>query len=88
MESIIQIVKELRGTEPLYFDTPLLVKATPHSVPCTLWGACVSPQNELWLMDSYQEWHKLESTDRNYSLVVASLHQRLGYLLYQNQKRA
>ncbi len=73
----IEIVKELVGHEFLYFDTAIEVKVTPHSFPFNAWAVCVSPNNELFVMDSDEQWHQVELTDDNAALVIGSLYQRL-----------
>jgi len=73
----VEIVKELVGHEFLYFDTAIEVKVTPHSFPFNAWAVCVSPNNELFVMDSDEQWHQVELTDDNAALVIGSLYQRL-----------
>lgn len=73
----IEIVKELVGHEFLYFDTAVEVKVTPHSFPFNAWAVCVSPDNQLFVMDSDEQWHQVELTDDNAALVIGSLYQRL-----------
>jgi len=81
MKTIFQecadIVKGLAGHEFLYFETAIEVKVTPHSVPFNAWAACVSPKDELFLMDSTEQWHQIELADDNAALVIGSLYQRL-----------
>jgi len=80
MKNILQectdIVRDISGNEYLYFDTAVEVKVTPHSYPFYAWGACVSPANELYIMDSDQQWHEVEPND-NAALLIGSLYQRL-----------
>ena len=71
------IVKELAGHEFLYFDTAIEVKVTPHSFPFSAWAVCVSPKDELFVMDSGEQWHQVEPADDNAGLVIGSLYQRL-----------
>lgn len=73
----VDIVKELAGHEFLYFDTAIEVRITPHSFPFNAWGACVSPKDELFVMDNDEQWHQVEPEDDNAALVVGSLYQRL-----------
>lgn len=81
METILQectdIIKALVGREYLYFDTAIEVKTTPHSFPFNAWAACVSPKDELFVMDSNEQWHQVELHDGNAALVIGSLYQRL-----------
>ena len=70
-------MKGLAGHEFLYFETAIEVKVTPHSVPFNAWAACVSPKDELFLMDSTEQWHQIELADDNAALVIGSLYQRL-----------
>lgn len=75
---IIDMVKSLVGNEYLYLEDALKVKKTPHSPEVRIWGICVSPKNEIFLMDSNEQWFELEETeDLNYHLVIASLYARM-----------
>ena len=73
LNECIEIVKELVGHEFLYFDTTIEVKVTPFNA----WAVCVSPKNDLYVMDSNEQWHQVELTDDNVGLVIGSLYQRL-----------
>jgi hypothetical protein len=77
-EDVIKIIKELVGHEYLYFDTSLLVKVSPHTWPVQMWAVCVSPKDEIFLMDGLEQWHELEETDTNYSVVLSTLYQRVN----------
>lgn len=77
-QQIIESVKNLVGNEFLYFDTSLLIKFTPHTWPIQIWAVCVSPQGDIYLMDGFEEWHKLEETDTNYDRVLSTLYQRIS----------
>ena len=70
-------MKDLVGHDYLYFDTAVEVKTTPHSHPFNAWAVCVSPADDLFVMDSDEQWHKVELSDVNASLVLGSLYQRL-----------
>lgn len=70
-QECIDIVKELVGHEYLYFNTAVEVKITPA------WAVCVSPNDELFIMDNNEQWHQVELDDDNASLVIGSLYQRL-----------
>jgi hypothetical protein len=74
---IIEMVLSMSGHNPVYFEDALTVKKSPHTPPINLWAVCVSPQNEILLMDNVQQWHLLEESDANYFLVIASLHARM-----------
>jgi hypothetical protein len=76
-QECVDIVKELVGNEFLYFDTAIEVKITPHSFPFNAWAVCISPKEELFVMDSDEQWHQVELTDNNAALVIGSLYQRL-----------
>lgn len=71
------IVKDLVGHDYLYFDTAVEVKVTPHTHPFNAWAVSVSSKDELYIMDSDEQWHQLALTDFNAPLVVGSLYQRL-----------
>jgi hypothetical protein len=76
-QECVDTVKELVGHEFLYFDTAIEVKITPHSFPFNTWAACVSPKDDLFVMDSDEQWHQVELTDENTALIIGSLYQRL-----------
>lgn len=76
-QECVDIVKELAAHEFLYFDTAVEVKVTPHSFPFNAWAVCVSPKDELYVMDSNEQWHQVELGDENAALVIGSLYQRL-----------
>ena len=76
-QECVDIVKDLTGHEFLYFDTAVEVKITPHSFPFNAWAVCVSPKDELFVMDSNEQWHQIELKDDNAALVIGSLYQRL-----------
>ena len=77
LQECIDIIKDLVGNDYIYFDSAIEVKVTPHSYPFYAWGVCVSPTNDLYIMDDNQEWHQLELNQNNATLVVGSLYQRL-----------
>lgn len=72
-----EIVKDLVGHDYLYFDTAVEVKTSPHTYPFSAWAVSVSPKDELYAMDSDEQWHHVELEDVNASLVLSSLYQRL-----------
>ncbi|HVG16338.1 MAG TPA: hypothetical protein VM935_15310 [Chitinophagaceae bacterium] len=81
-----QIITDLVGNEVLYFDSSVEVKTSPHTYPFAAWGVCVSPANELYVMDKGEEWHMIELSDANAPLVISSLYQRLRLMRIQYAK--
>lgn len=81
-----EIVKDLVGHDYLYFDTAVEVKTSPHSFPFDAWAVSVSPKDELYVMDSDEEWHSVALTDTHAALVVGSLYQRLKLMRYNYAK--
>jgi hypothetical protein len=77
LNECIEIIKDLVGNDYLYFNNAVEVKTTPHSFPFNAWAVCVSPKNELYVMDSDEQWHKTELNDSSAALVIGSLYQRL-----------
>jgi hypothetical protein len=43
-----------------------------------MWAVCVSPKDEIYLMDGLEQWHQLEETDDNYGFVLSTLYQRVN----------
>ena len=85
-QECIDIVRNLVGNEYLYFDSAVEVKVSPHSFPFAAWAVCVSPKNELYVMDSNEQWHQVELNDEQASLVIGSLYQRLRLMRIQYAK--
>ena len=73
----MEIVKDLVNYDPLYFDSAVEVKVSPHTYPFAAWAVCVSPKDKLFVMDSDEQWHEVELVDTNAPLVIGSLYQRL-----------
>lgn len=86
-QEIVTMIKGLVGFQYLYFDTPLLIKLTPHTWPVQIWAATVSPSGEIYLMDDLmngdEQWFQLEESDRNYDIVLATLYQRIKTIYKQ-----
>jgi hypothetical protein len=73
----VDILKDLVGHDYLYFDSAVEVKVSPHTYPFAAWAVCVSPKDEMYVMDSNEQWHPVELSDLNATLVIGSLYQRL-----------
>jgi hypothetical protein len=86
LQECVDIVKELVDHEYLYFDSAIEVKTTPHSYPFSAWAVCVRPANDLYVMDSNEQWHQVELDDNNAALVIGSLYQRLRLMRIQYAK--
>ena len=81
-----EIVKDLVGQDYLDFDHAVEVKTSPHSMPFHVWAVAVSPKDELYVMDSDQQWHQVELDDSKGSLVIGSLYQRLKLMRIHYRK--
>jgi hypothetical protein len=82
------MIKELAGNEYLYFDQAVEVKMSPHSFPFHAWAVCVSPSDELYMMDAEEQWHQLTAADDRAALVVGSLYQRLKLMQLHHYRKA
>jgi hypothetical protein len=82
----IDIVKSLVGNEYLYFDSKVEVKTSPHTFPFAAWAVCVSPTDDLYVMDADEEWHQVALDDQKAALVIGSLYQRLRLMRMQYAK--
>lgn len=76
LQECIDIIQDLVGDEYLYFESAIEVKTSPHSLPFLAWGVCVSPDDDLFVMDNNQEWHQVKAEAAN-ALLIGSLYQRL-----------
>jgi hypothetical protein len=76
-QEIVSIIKDLVGHQFLYFNTALLIKLSPHSWPLAIWAICVSPSDQIYVMDNAEEWHELKTSDINYDKVLSTIYQRV-----------
>lgn len=86
LKECIDIVRDLVDHEYLYFDTAVEVRVSPHSFPFSTWAVCVSPKNELYVMDNNEQWHLVKPEEDHASLVIGSLYQRLKLMRKQYAK--
>lgn len=86
LQECIDIVKDLVGNEYLYFENAIEIKVSPHSHPFAAWAVCASPSDELYVMDSDEQWHQIEMRDGNAALIIGSLYQRLRMMRTQYAK--
>ena len=75
MNHIEEILSHL--STPVSFDTPVTIKATPHSNVVRVYGLEKTESGEVMVQINDGSFHKLEETDKNYEMVSASLLQRL-----------
>lgn len=75
LQNIADIVRAEHEGKIMFADA-ITIKASPHSFPFYVYGAEIGPQSGVWLMTG-EDWHKLEETDRNFSIVANSIIQRL-----------
>jgi hypothetical protein len=75
MSKITEILSHL--SEPVKFDTPITVKATPHSFPVRIYSLERTEAGEVMVQVSDGSFHKLEEKDQNYDMVANSILQRL-----------
>ena len=73
------IIRDLVGHDMLYFDNAVEIKMTPHTHAFLAWAVSVSPepQNDLYVMDGNEEWHKVTTDDQHAAMLIGSLYQRL-----------
>ncbi|GAB4092238.1 hypothetical protein [Flaviaesturariibacter terrae] len=74
------LLRELSGDAPLYFESAVQVKLTPHSPPFAAWAVGLSEDGTLQVMDADERWHPFSAGDRNAALLLGSLYQRLRML--------
>jgi hypothetical protein len=75
MSKITEILSHL--SEPVKFDTPITIKATPHSFPVRIYSLERTEVGEVMVQVSDGSFHRLEEKDQNYDMVANSILQRL-----------
>jgi len=71
---------EILSHAPVKFDTPVTIKATPHSNCVRVYGIEKTDNGEVWIRINDGSFHKLEEKDKNYEMVANSILQRLKIL--------
>jgi hypothetical protein len=79
IQEIISVVKS-RYNGKLAFDTPIVIKKTPHSFPVKIIGLQVDSDGILWTIDVNKEWSKLEPMTADANLISNSVLQRIKSL--------
>ena len=75
MSKLSEILSHLSA--PVKFDTPVTIKATPHSFPVRVYSLEKTDEGEVMVQINDGSFHKLEEKDLNYGMVSNSLLQRL-----------
>lgn len=75
MNHIEEILSHL--STPVSFDTPVTIKATPHSNIVRVYSLEKTEAGEIMVQINDGSFHKLEETDMNYEMVAGSILQRL-----------
>ena len=75
MTHIEEILSHLN--KPVQFDTPVTIKATPHSNVVRVYVLEKTSEGEVMVQINDGSFHKLEETDKNYEMVAGSILQRL-----------
>jgi len=75
MSKLTEILSHLK--EPVKFDTPVIIKATPHSFPVRIYSLEKTNEGEVMVQINDGSFHKLEEKDQNYDMVAGSILQRL-----------
>jgi len=75
MSKLTEILSHL--SVPVNFDTPVTIKATPHTLPVIIYALEKTSEGEVMVQINDGSFHKLEETDRNYDMISNSLLQRL-----------
>jgi hypothetical protein len=75
---IAKIVRDLAGSDYLYFDSPLMVKMNPHDHNnVTFWAVCASPDDRVFVMDAGEQWYELEAREQ---ALINTLYQRVRFM--------
>lgn len=77
----VEMLSESFGNE-LIFDTPVIVKKTPHQELFRCFGASTK-YHRLALMDVNGEWYEVDSSQVDVQYVVNSVYQRLKLMAYE-----
>jgi hypothetical protein len=80
---LIELVKFVSISGLVEFNTPVAIKNGIFLL-CNIWHIMVSADNEVYAMDSDQDWHKVEEHD---TVMINALTQRLRFLQQKQQSR-
>jgi hypothetical protein len=88
LQVLADVVKRLVGNDYLYFPQAVEVNIHDHPEAFRCWGIVVSTSEEVFLMDADEQWHRLETSNRNFDKVASALHNVLGPMIIQYKKAA
>jgi hypothetical protein len=71
------LLQNLSGQRPLYFETALIIKQTPHSPAFAAWAACLDENGRISVLERDEGWKLLSPEMPGSSLLLGSLYQRL-----------
>lgn len=72
-----------------YWDDALTIKTSPYTILARLYGATLTFDGEVKLLDNNGDWYTLSYKDRNVEYVAGSVLQRLRILkLFKNEQVA
>lgn len=74
--------------EPVMFQTEMIVKSSPHTEVCRIWGAVRTQDDNIKLMDSRMDWYTLLPNQIMAGYVASTLLQRLKLIEYQKSENA
>ena len=82
----VKLVNEMSAGKEMIFDTPVIIKSSPHTHVFTIYGVYVL-NDKCYLLDGGGNWHgPLKADQHNAEYVITSLHQRLKSIKYALSK--
>lgn len=68
--------------EPVSFDTPVVVKKTPHHLLFVCHGLQLS-KGSVYIADGHGDWFELLPSQANSEYIISSLLQRIKLMIYE-----
>jgi hypothetical protein len=64
----------------ILFETPIIIKKSPHSWPIKVHGVQYGLGDHLWFINSNEKWQKLEVSTTDADFISSSIYQRIKSL--------
>ncbi len=71
--------------KPVLFETPMIVKISPHTEVMRAYGVLVTGQGELKVMDIDHQWHIVLPNQLMIQFVVNTLYQLLKLMKHETK---
>jgi hypothetical protein len=78
LQMIVTALLVANGNKNWFLNEPITVRLSEMDFDLfQVYGLCVSPKNDLYVMDEAGEWNKVELEDMRADKMIDAIHQRV-----------